>query len=218
MPGHVPVRILTVSRQFGAGGEALARKLGERLGWRVVGREVVRKIAAELRMSEEDLAERDERVRGLVERVGIHLAGAFPELVPPPFPPSRVDDETVRVLCEAVLREAVRLGPVILVGHGAQCLFGDRDDALHARIVAPRDVRARRLATERGFEVEEAREEVVMGDAARKEYLQHHYGRDWTDPDLYHVILNVGRLEVGEAVALLEATVRRRGAAGSPEG
>lgn len=201
-------RIVTLSREFGSGGGALARDLGRRLEWRVVDRQVVQKIAAELRVSEEEIAARDERVRGMVERVGTYLSGAFPELVPPPLPPTRVDDETLRVLCEAVLREAARIPPVIVVGHGAQCLFQDRDDALHVRIVMPLEGRVRRLERLRQMSSQVAAEEARDRDRAREDYIRHHYGRRWDDPALYHLVLNLGRLDPVDAVDLLDRLLR----------
>lgn len=201
--------IVTVSRQCGSGGGALARRLADTLAWRIVDQEIVQRIAAELRVSEEEVAARDERVRGFIERIGTELSGAFPELVPPPFPPSRVDDDTVRVLCEGVLREAVRVGPVVLVGHGGQCLFHERSDALHLRVVAPVADRVRRIAEAEGSSPAEAREEATARDRDRASYLEHHYGRDWDDPDLYHVVVNLGRLEPAGAVEAVVGIVRR---------
>lgn len=207
---EAPIRIVTVSRQHGSGGGALARRLGEVLGWRVVGREIVQRIAAELRVSEEEVAAVDERVRGFIERIGIQLSGAFPELVPPPFPPARVDDETVRVLCEGVLDETVRLGPAVLVGHGGQCLFQDRRDALHLRAIADREARIERIRAMEGGRPREAAEEADARDHARAVYLRHHYGRAWDDPALYHLVIDLGRLRREEVVDAVAEIVRSR--------
>lgn len=214
---HAPVgvRILTVSRRFGAGGGELARAVGDRLGWRVLDREVVQKIAAELRVPEEEVEARDERVRGLAERVGEYLANTFPEMVPPPLPPTRVDDETLRVLCESVLREAARLPPVVIVGHGAQCLFADRPDAVHVRVVAPLEARVARMARRTDRDPAAVEEEARARDEARARYLHHHYGADWEDPTLYHLVVNAGRIPLPEAAALVVRVVEGRGEPGS---
>ncbi len=209
-----PVRIVTVSRRYGSGGGEVARTLGERLGWRVLDREVVQKIAAELRVPEKQIAARDERVRTLAERVGEYLANAFPEMVPPPLPPTRVDDETLKVLCESVLREAARLPPVIVVGHGAQCLFADRADALHVRLVAPLETRVERMARRTGRDPAALEEEARARDEARAGYLRHHYDRDWEDPTLYHLVVNAGRLPIPETVGLLTHLVELRAVSG----
>lgn len=204
------VRVLTVSRESGSGGGELARRIGRALGWRVVDREVVRAISRELRLPEEEAEARDERVSGLAERVGVLLSNVIPDMVPPSMPPSRVDDEEVRALCESVLREAVRTPPVILVGHGASHLFRDRLDALHVRVVAPDGERAGRLARRDGISPERALEEVRARDGARRRYIRHHYGTDWAHPLGYHVVLNTGALTLGEAEALVVSWIRDR--------
>jgi hypothetical protein len=54
--------LITISRQFGAGGSAVAAKVADALGWRVVDNELVERVAAR-RGSPEDVATREERCR-----------------------------------------------------------------------------------------------------------------------------------------------------------
>ncbi len=144
------IRIITVSREFGSGGSDLAGRLGELLGWRVVDREVIQEVAARLRLPQEEVDAVDERVAGLVERVGRHLADAFPEMLLPPPPLPTADAETVMMTAEAVLREAAAEGPAVLVGYAGQCIFAERMDALHLRVYAPLEHRVREIVRRLG--------------------------------------------------------------------
>lgn len=212
------IRVVTISRQIGSGGGELARRVGRALGWRVVDREVVQAISRELRLPEEEAEARDERVAGFAERVGQLLSNVFPDMIPPAMPPSRVADEEVRALCEGVLREAVRTPPVILVGHGAAWLFADRDDALHLRVVAPEEERAARVEARLDVGPERALEELRARDGARRDYIRHHYGAEWTDALGYHAVLNTGALTLDEAEALVVGWIRRRAGGGAAPG
>jgi hypothetical protein len=43
-----PIRLVTISREYGAGGSELGVLLGEKLGWLVIDHELVRRLAARL--------------------------------------------------------------------------------------------------------------------------------------------------------------------------
>ncbi|HEX2254417.1 MAG TPA: cytidylate kinase family protein [Thermoanaerobaculia bacterium] len=208
------MQMITISRQFGAGGAALAEALVARLGWRLIDRQLVTEVAGRLRLPEEEVAARNERVEHLSERVGTWLCDAFPEMMLPPWPPAAVASREVAAVVEAVLTEAAREPPVIVVGHGGQCLFADRPDAFHLRLRAPLADRAARAAARLGLTPEEAAEQARRRDADRRLYLRSRYGRDLEDPALYHLVADTSRVPI-EILAELVAGLATRAGAGS---
>lgn len=203
-----PVRLVTLSREFGSGGSDLAQALGRRLGWRVVDKEVVRRVARTLQLPEEAVEARDEAAPRLGERLGELLAGAFPELVPPTGMPVP-DYEAVAELSEAILRDAAANPPVICVGHGGMCLFEGTPGALHVRVTAPRPYRVAQVMSRLGMSRGEAEEEVRVRDDARREHIRHRFDREITDPGLYAVVVNSERIPPEDGATLLAALIRR---------
>ena len=118
-PGEA-VRIITISREYGAGGSDLARVLGERLGWRVIERELIEEVARRLEAPVEEVAGVDEHVGNLLERVSASFARGAPEVM---FAPNQPDPDAVARLEWAVIRSAAETPPLIVVGHGAQCIL-----------------------------------------------------------------------------------------------
>src|SRR5262245_23061992 len=59
-PGAAPLTV-TISREAGALGHSLAVEVGRRLGWPVYDREIIDRIAGEMRLSPSELAALDER-------------------------------------------------------------------------------------------------------------------------------------------------------------
>ena len=57
-------------------------------------------------------------------------------------------------------------------------------------------------------------EEARARDEARARYLLHHYGADWEDPTLYHLVVNAGRIPLPDAAALVVRVVEARGEPG----
>ena len=103
---------------------------------------------------------------------------------------------------------------MVILGRGGQAILQDMPDVFHVRIVAPMDVRLRRIQAEKkGFTAEAAREWAVEQDRKTAEYLKRYFGIRWDDPMLYHMLLNTGKIEpwlaarfVANAVTQLEPT------------
>lgn len=200
MRARQPVRIVTLSRDYGSGGGEIAHIVGRTLGWRVIDRALIEAVAQRIHASREELEPLDEHVGGIVERIAGVFARGTPETpVMGAFP----DPDTVAALERAVLKDALNELPFVLVGHGGQCLFSDRPDALHVRIVAPVGQRIRAVAARRGLEPQAAARETERHDAERRRYMKHHFGCDANDPGLYHLQLSTGFLSVEHAAALI---------------
>lgn len=201
------IELITVSRQFGAGGSELARKLGERLGWPVLDHEVTCRCAQRLNLDTSTVERLREHAPTLLARLSAAL------LVSPPEAPGIDTTHLLRIdaIAEAAIEsitEAAQSLPLIVVGFGTQCMFADRPDALHVRLIAPMPVRAERLRARFGWDDKKAAERARGMDEVRRRYVQRYFHRDVNDPLLYDVQINTGRTTIDEAVGLLEQLVR----------
>lgn len=198
--------IITISRQFAAGGSDVARRVAERLGWTLVDNELVERVSQRAGLSEAEVAEREERAPGFAERVARALAASVPEFVTPDVSSFEDLPESDLVsVTERVVAELASEGQVVMVGRAAPAVLASHPDALHVRLVAPEGFRVRR-AMER-FEVDEetARHRLHESDAARARYHRQHYDRDWSDPLNYHMTLNTAALTLEGAAHLIVA-------------
>ena len=74
-----PTELITVSREFGAGGSELARKLGERLGWPVLDDDVACRCAKRLHIDTAAVERVREHSPTLLARLSAALLVAPPE-------------------------------------------------------------------------------------------------------------------------------------------
>lgn len=205
-----PVQIITISRDYGSGGSDIAQILAERLGWRVIDRALIQEVARRVEAPEAEVAAVDEHVGGIVERIAGVFARGTPEApVMGAFP----DCDMVAEVERAVLHDAVTQLPFVLIGHGGQCVFADRSDALHVRIVGPLGARIRRVAERRGLDPATAARETERHDAERRRYIHHHFGCDANDAGLYALQINTGVFTPEEAASLILQAVAWRAAA-----
>lgn len=204
--------IITISRQYGAGGGEIARRVADRLEWRVVDNEFVERVAAEAGLSREEVAAREERLPGFIERLAWALASASAELaVPTGATMEGLSEPQLVRITEKVVAEIAREGRVVLVGRGAAAVLGERERALHVRVVAPLAVSSERIAGRLGISMEEAKKLIQETDSRRSRYHKEHYGRDWSDPVNYHMTLNTGLLGIDGAADLVMREAGRLG-------
>src|SRR5438067_10512931 len=66
--GATPMNVLTVSREYGAGGGEVARLLAEALGWELLDRELLHQAAEIEHVPDAELERLDEKAISLVDR------------------------------------------------------------------------------------------------------------------------------------------------------
>jgi cytidylate kinase len=208
----MPAPVITVTRQYASGGAALAREVAEALRWTVIDNEFVDEVARRAGLPPAEVAGREERAPGLLERLARTLAVASPELfiTSAAAPRAEPDEATLVRLTERVIAEAAAHGRAVLVGRGAQALLAQRPDALHVYVVASRAWRVR-LAVERlSVAPTEAEQVVDDTDRQRDHYVTTYYGRHRPDVVNYDLVVNTERLGIAGAAALVVAEARRR--------
>src|SRR4051812_22493859 len=118
--------LITISRQYGAGGSEVARRVAAALGWRVLDNELIEEVGRRAGVPAEQVAEREERGPSFVERLARTLAASTPELLPRPVPggtlPKLQERDLVR-LTESVVEEAAAKGRLVLVGRAAPAVL-----------------------------------------------------------------------------------------------
>jgi cytidylate kinase len=206
--------LITISREYGAGGARVAQRVADALGWRLVDNELVELVARKAGCSAEHVARREERVPTFVERLARTLAAASPELFLPPNDEGTVprlrEAELVKVT-EAVVQEIAEQGRVVVVGRGAPVVLARARNALHIRVVAPRSYRIRNVSERHHCDAAEAERIMDETDRMRGAYHRQHDQRDWADPVLYHMVLNTAPLGIDGAADLVLASARALG-------
>lgn len=207
--------LVTVTRQYASGGSAIAQLVVERLqGWTLIDNEFVEQVAKLAGLPEEEVARREERAPGLLERLARTLAVASPEMFVAtgehPIPVDTDEDEIVKTT-ERVIEVAASEGRVVLVGRGGQALLATRPNALHVYVVASLPFR-RKIAVERlGVDAASADKAIADTDKRRDEYVKSHYGRNRQDLTQYDVVINSERLGFEGAAHVIVGEVKRRG-------
>ncbi len=175
--GGAAPRVLTLSRELGAGERGFAATLGPRLGLKVCDRELLEQEAARLGVSEAELEQVDEQPAGIFQR----------------FRPGSLHQRYFDVLGQ-LMRELAAKGNVLLVGRGGSRFLREDPSAFHVRLVAPAAVRLQRVMEHRWLREAPARKLIADSDSVRRRFYEGYFGADWADPLEYHLTANSGRL------------------------
>ena len=183
------IRVITIAREYGSGGDSIAKMLAELLGWKLIDRELIGDLAKRIHCSPEVVSRHDKYSPSVHSQVmrSYWTDGADTWAV---IPCSHVlNEESLAATTGVLIREAAQLGHCIILGRASQCLLRDRSDTFHVFVYAPVEERVWRLL---GRYPNELDAEVAMTeiDRARAAYLRKYFDRDWNDRYLYDLILN----------------------------
>jgi len=209
--------IITISRQFGSGGDEIAARLSMKLSYQIFDKRQIARAAHEIGLTGQDMidfSEDDYKIQGLFDRLFNRTrpiaqvrvwkespAGART------FETELLDEEQATGLVQSAIRAAYRAGDTIILGRGGQVVLKDKPGVLHVRIEAPLEDRIERMADEVGITPDEARDSIMEHDRNAAEYLRRFHREDWSNPLLYHLVINTGKVDIEDATQLIITAV-----------
>jgi cytidylate kinase len=189
---------VAISREAGARGGTIARKVGELLGWQVFDSETLEYLV------QDDTA----RAQFLAEVPDPAKTWAAAHLVRLQRQNQLTADADTTVMIELLLAAAAR-GDAVIVGRGAGFLLPP-ETTVHVRIVAPLAARVAYFAQSLRLSREEAAEEVRSRDHRRATFLTSTLSRDPADPTGYDAVVNSSRLGIEGAAQFVGWAVRTK--------
>ena len=186
--------IITISREYGAGGHSIAKRVAQELGVEIYDRDIIRDTAKSTGLD-----------TGVVEREEEELSrsGAFWRMI---TPAAYVDQhESIHEIERQVILSLAGRGSCVLLGRCADAILEEANiDSLNVFIYADDIHRAVRvselLGTKNPSEIQKA---IKRTDAARRSYYQKESGRHWGDYRNYNLMLDSGALGYDACVRMI---------------
>jgi cytidylate kinase len=212
--------VITVGRQFGAGGATVGHMLSERLHADFLDSNIIDEVARRLQLPKEEVEAEDEHPGSLLARLLVALGSASSEpLIPPEAtawtPPNAAPTfdtrKAVLTITQHVIQEAARGGNVVIVGRGGAYILRDFPGALHVFLRASEAARVKTIMQR--FNItseEEAKKRMKQADENWTAYIRQVYGHDRNHPAHYDMVLDTGRLGYDTTVEAILAALRER--------
>lgn len=200
---------VTISRQPGAGGHTLGREIIRHLdnrpeggwmqGWDLFDQKLCAYLAQDpsTQASFETLL-KEEFQEGVQESVYEMFIG-------------RAEQYLLQKRIAEVVRFLAFIGRVVIIGRAGMCATRHLRAGVHIRLVAPEEVRLRRMMEMMETGPDEALREMRKQEKDRARLIRSFYNEDICNPLLYDMILNTDRID-NETMAkmVVDAVVVRR--------
>jgi cytidylate kinase len=202
-PGGLTVAL---SREAGARGGSIGRRVGRKLGWQVYDQELLEYMAQESAVTP-----------GVLEALQAPAADWAEARLQELLREQQVSEHPSVVSLARVVLALGAQGRVVLIGRGAGYIL-PRATSLHVRIVSPLEERIAYMAQWLRLTDEEAAQRVRMRDARRGDFLATHFRRQAGDVHQYDLILNSSLLGEEVCAELIAQAARAREAQLAPPG
>lgn len=183
------IRILTIEREYGSGAAEIARKLSDRLGWKLWDQLLTDEIARHMACDPVEIEKHGERIDPLYYRLlKSFLKGSFEGNLN--VPETQIADaEGIRRVAEELVMAAAQEGNAVIVGRGSAYYLRDRVDSFHVFLYAPFPERVRRLQEQGKCEGEAIRLAKTV-DHERAEFIKQYFGIAWPARNFFHLMVN----------------------------
>jgi cytidylate kinase len=195
--------VITISRQFGAGGITLGRMVAEKFGYTFVDTEIIKMVAEMANVS-----------TNFVETVEKEAGGKFSKLinrlVSKPLldrvlkdEHGYLDEEIYLDYLVLIIAQMADEGNVVILGRGSQYILSDHPDAYHFLLIDELANRVRFMRERYNLSQARAEQVVKSEDKRRLNLYRKLHKTDYDRPSLYHLVLNMHRLSLDQARELI---------------
>jgi cytidylate kinase len=192
------IRVITIEREFGSGGAAIAEKVAARLGWKLWDQALTSEIARRMDCDCKVVEKREERKDPVYYRLlKAFMRGSHEGTLNAPRL-KMVDADCIRDVAQKLVPEIAEAGNCVIVGRGSAYYLGSRRDAFHVFVYAPFADKVRRLQA-LGKSEKEATELAETVDTDRAAFIKKYFDVDWPERHRFHLMVNSS---MGEEVAV----------------
>lgn len=173
---------IAISRDPGSGGRVVAKKIARKLGWELLDKQILTKLADELHIPPREFAKVDEHTRNW-------FADSWNVL----FNPHYVSDVRYLKHLRQLLLDTARDGDVVIVGRGANHIIPP-DKCLRVKITASFAKRVKNTVKHEKKTYAQAEAWVKYVQNKRHNFIRQYFGKIPSSPDDFDLIVSTDNL------------------------
>lgn len=187
-------KIITVSREFGAGGGEIGKKVAKELGFEYFDKELIVRAAREANVDIERMLALDENVPVL-----FGFTQSLFDMYNAPL------DERLFHAQKNIIKKIAEHGHCVIVGRNANSILSEFDDAVHVFVNADPYWRARRL--QQGKLPDKSEQQILnymkTVDKRRTKYCSYYTNTEFGQSQYYDICLNSSKLGIEQCVQII---------------
>lgn len=195
--------VITISRQYGAGGRTLGKMISKKLDYSFADNEIIQMVAKEANVS-------PHWVENVEKEAGTKLSRILSSMVSQKWVDRVLADERGYIDEQIYLDYLVLIiakiadeGDVVILGRGSQYILDDHPDACHILLIDELENRIKFVMENEKFSRKKATQVVNYEDRRRVSLFKKLGKIDYDKPALYHMVLNMSRINLTTALNLV---------------
>lgn len=187
-------KIITISREFGAGGGEIGQRVAAELGYDFIDKDLILETARSANVEIEKILNLDEKVP-----VKFGFTQSLFDLYNSPL------DEKIFQVQHDVIKKFGEHGRCVIVGRNANSILAEYDDSLHVFIHADQNWRMRRMKQEKMLDCTESQVLAHLKDIdkMRRKYCSYYTHTEFGAPQYYDLSLCTSSLGIEKCVELI---------------
>ena len=170
--------IITIGREYGAGGRTIAKRISEILGIPYYDKDIIKLTAEKTGFSEDMIHDTEEQSMARTIMNWLMPSGA-----------ASAYDKAIMAQAQTI-RKIAKEGPCVIVGRGADYILRDFPNVVNVFVYAEEEDKVKYAMDTFGESHEQAVRRVHHSDAARQSYYHYLTRGKWGDLSNYHLTLN----------------------------
>jgi len=187
--------IITIGRQHGSNGHAVAETLAKRLNIPCYSKEIVDRTARDSNFSHEVIRSYDEKRISPFIAPSTHFFGMDEGF--------RLNMQIASAQFDAI-RSLANEGDAVFVGRCADYVLRGREDLVRVFLLADMPYRIKTVMERKNLTRDQAKKLIKEVDKDRSSYYRYYTDQIWGASDCYDLCLNVGRVGIEGAAKVIE--------------
>ena len=192
--------VITISRQFGAGGKTLGRMIAESLNYTFADSTIVQRMAKEANVSTDWVIAHEKEAGSTFSRLLNTMVSR--SLIDRVIKDERgyLDEQIYLDYLVLIIAQIADEGDVVILGRGSQYILKDHPEAYHILLIDNLENRIKFMVDNYELTEKKARQLVNFEDRRRTNLYRKLGKTDYDSPSLYHMVLNMERFSLDDAL------------------
>jgi len=199
--------IVTIRGQLGSGASEIGKLVADRLHIDYVDREIIAEISERLKWSKQGIAKKEMPPGSFRGRILEALSHTYPGAgYTGAYAPTweiPLGDTSYLAGLKSVIKELAASSSIVIRGRGSQFILKDYPGALHVLVVAPLEIRLKRVMESLELDEKHAEKEIERFDSSRREFTKRYFKAELENPENYDLVINTEHLSFDSAASIV---------------
>ncbi|MFH1090247.1 MAG: cytidylate kinase-like family protein [Pseudomonadota bacterium] len=199
--------VVTITRQYGAGGHLVGEMVAGRLGYQLVDKDMLHLVARKANVTLKQVEETERQAGNILTKLIDELVSTGSTTRHLPGISTDFDEERYRLFLTRTIKEIADRDRAVIIGRGGQYILLHHPKAVRIYLVAEEEDRVRNIMTIYGTARAKAESIARQEEKKRLSFLKEFGNLHPESWSLYHLVINTSSVDHNTTVDLITELV-----------